>query len=311
MPDVFEAAADFNARIIGIARPETPTMLPTHRVAAFREHIGEELDELLHATTIADQVDALDDIIFLAAGRKYEIGCDAQAHWDEVCRANGSRVRGDNPKRPNAVGYDAVKPEGWTGPDHEAILNATIGGVCLDLTFTGGRGPAQNKRIILLGYGRHGKDTVAEMLRDKYGYRFQASSVFLAERVMMPYFNSLQSHIGYASVEECFEDRHNHRATWFEQIELFNYPDRTRLATELFKQNDVYVGMRSAKELQACKVAGTANLVLWVDASDRMPPEDKSSCTVEPWMADFIIDNNGTLEDLAFNVDRVVEHLGL
>jgi predicted HAD superfamily Cof-like phosphohydrolase len=305
LPNVFDAAADFNARIIGIKRPDTPTMLTPARIAAFREHLTEESDELLFAETVADQIDALEDIIFIAAGRLYELGADGQAHFDEISRANGSRVRGDNKKRPNAGGYDAVKPEGWVGPNHEAIIEATVGGQCLSIPVK------PNKRIILLGYGRHGKDTVAEMLRDKYGYRFQASSVFLAERVMMPYFNSLQSHIGYASVEECFEDRHNHRATWFEQIELFNYPDRTKLATELFKQNDVYVGMRSAKELQACKVAGTADLIIWVDASDRMPPEDKASCTVEPWMADYIIDNNGTLEDLAFNVDRVVEHLGL
>lgn len=306
MPNVFDAAADFNARIIGIKRPDTPAPLTPGRVAAFREHIFEEANELLFAESVADQVDALVDIIFIAAGRLYEIGADGQAHYNEITRANASRVRGDNTKRPNAVGYDAVKPEGWVGPDHEAILASTFGGVHIPAATD-----VKNKRIILLGYGRHGKDTVAEMLRDKYGYKFQASSVFLAERVMMPYFNSLQSHIGYASVEECFEDRHNHRATWFEQIELFNYPDRTKLATELFKQNDVYVGMRSAKELQACKIAGTADLVIWVDASDRMPPEDKASCTVEPWMADYVIDNNGTLEDLAFNVQQLVEHLGL
>lgn len=299
MPNVFEAAANFNRRIIGIERPTTPTMLPVQRVTAAIEHLSEECDELLHAQTIADQVDALNDIIFIAAGRLYEIGCAQQAHWDEVCRANGSRVRGNNAKRPNAVGFDAVKPAGWVGPDHERILNLTLCGTSLDA------GP--NKRIILLGHGRHGKDTVAEILRDDYGYKFQASSVFCAERVMMPYFNGLQSHIGYACVEDCFNDRHNYRATWFDQIEAFNYPDRTRLARELFEENDIYVGMRSAKELQACKTAGVADLIIWVDASDRMPPEDASSCTVEPWMADYVIDNNGTLEDLKYNIEALVK----
>jgi predicted HAD superfamily Cof-like phosphohydrolase len=301
VPNVFEAAADFNRRIIGIERPDTPVMLPPARIAAFREHLSEESNELLFAETVADQIDALEDIIFIVAGRLYEIGADGQAHYDEICRANGSRVRGDNPKRPNAVGYDAVKPEGWKGPDHESILAATICGTSLAARSV------QNKRIILLGHGRHGKDTVAEILRDDYGLKFQASSVFCAERVMMPYFNGLQSHIGYASVEDCFDDRHNHRATWFDQIEAFNYPDRTRLARELFKKNDIYVGMRSAKELQACKIGRVADLIIWVDASDRMPPEDASSCTVQPWMADYILDNNGSLEDLKTNIRALVE----
>ena len=28
----------------------------------------------------------------------------------------------------------------------------------------------------------------------------------------------------------------------------------------------------------------------------------RSSCSVEPWMADFVVDNNGSLEDLERNV---------
>ncbi|MNL63682.1 hypothetical protein D3C87_1878370 [compost metagenome] len=48
---------------------------------------------------------------------------------------------------------------------------------------------------------------------------------------------------------------------------------------------------------------------IWVDASDRLPPEDASSCTVEPWMADFVLDNNGTLEDLKLNLQQLMGSL--
>lgn len=333
MADVFKATAEFNHRVIGIERPDHPTMLPRFRVEAHIEHQQEELRELRNAFTIDDQVDALCDVIFLAAGRLYEMGVDPQAHWDEVCARNAERVRGDNTKRPGSIGFDAVKPEGWQEPDHRSIISRTVGGIdrarsmglvlkeeepiaipghpeymhlgeeaSLDLT--------RRPKIILLGHARHGKDTVAEMLRDDYGYSFESSSMFCAERVMMPYFNSKPG-VGYASPEECFEDRIHHRATWFDQIEAYNYPDRSRLAREMFERNDVYVGMRSKRELAACQNAGVADLVIWVDASDRLPPEDASSCTVEPYMADLIVDNNGTLEDLRFAVKTLVEGQGL
>lgn len=334
MADVFKATADFNRSIIGIVQPARPEMLPPFRVDAHVEHVCEELNELKAAETARDQVDALTDIIFLAAGRLYEMGVDAQAHWDEVCARNAERVRGNNAKRPGSIGYDAVKPEGWQEPDHQAIIDRTVGGIdrsrsmglvvdeepiaipghpefmhlgeeaSLDLR-------TRKPKIILLGHARHGKDTVAEMLRDKYGFSFESSSMFCAEKVMMPYFNGLPNHPGYASVEDCYADRVNYRDVWFQQIELYNYPDRSRLAREMFEQNNVYVGMRSKRELAACMNAGLADLVIWVDASDRLPPEDASSCTVEPWMAQLQIDNNGTLEELAFNVHQLVEGFNL
>jgi dephospho-CoA kinase len=48
---------------------------------------------------------------------------------------------------------------------------------------------------------------------------------------------------------------------------------------------------------------------IWVDRSDHLPPESKDSMSLEQWMADFTIDNNGTLEDLKFNLDRLMCYL--
>ena len=49
--------------------------------------------------------------------------------------------------------------------------------------------------------------------------------------------------------------------------------------------------------------------VLWVDRSDYLPLEDRASMTLEQWMADFTIDNNGSLDDLYFNVDQLMKSL--
>src|SRR6185369_672766 len=118
---------------------------------------------------------------------------------------------GENARRPDAEGldgFDAVKPEGWVGPDHAAVIAAvgprgSTGTV--DASFSPRSDPVylgpcpippeasveldvHKPRIVLVGHGRHGKDTVAEMLRDEYGFSFCSSSLFCAERVMMPAF---------------------------------------------------------------------------------------------------------------------------
>lgn len=307
MADVFEAPAEFNARIIGIDPPAVPTMLPPKRVAYVKEHLGEELTELGDAQSVADQADALLDIIFIASGRLFEMGLSprfAQALWDEVCWANSKRVRGDNAKRPNAVGFDAVKPEGWEAPDLEGMIQrytSATGHVEAMRPPVGLIGHRARPKVILLGHARHGKDTVAEMMRDHHGFAFQSSSMFLAERVIMPYFEAIGE--GYDSVEECYEDRVNHRDTWFSLISNYNYEDPARLCRELFETNDVYVGMRSAREFE--KAVALADHVVWVDASGRgLPPEPSSSFDISrTFAADrsksfHVLDNSGTLEDL-------------
>ena len=160
-------------------------------------------------------------------------------------------------------------------------------------------------KIILLGHGRHGKDTVAELLRDWYGYSFESSSYACAEIVMMPYFESQGIH--YASVDECYADRHtgDNRTVWYNQISAFNTPDPTRLIKAIFDNgHDIYVGMRSAREFAEARKL--ADIVLWVDASGRgMPLENRSSFDI-----DFdpetmtLIENNGTLEDLQLAIER-------
>ena len=62
-------------------------------------------------------------------------------------------------------------------------------------------------------------------------------------------------------------------------------------------------------ELYACKEKGIFDIIVWVDRSEHLPPEPKSSMDITKSDADVTIDNNGTLEDLAVNVDAFLnEH---
>jgi len=54
---------------------------------------------------------------------------------------------------------------------------------------------------------------------------------------------------------------------------------------------------------------GVFDYAIWVDRSDHLPQEDRSSMSLEIWMADYVIDNNGLLEDLRRNTRELVTSL--
>ena len=151
-------------------------------------------------------------------------------------------------------------------------------------------------KLMIMGYARHGKDTVADILASTYGLKKEDSSRFAGKQVMMPYFAS--KGIFYPDFEACYADRVNHRQEWFEQIAAYNTPDPARLAREIYAVSDMYVGIRRKEEFEAVKAAGLFQYAIWVDRSKHFPPESTASNTMLPSMANYVIDNNGTLDQL-------------
>lgn len=161
-------------------------------------------------------------------------------------------------------------------------------------------------KLLLIGYGRHGKDTVAEYLRDNHGLTFKSSSMHCAENVVYP---ALKDMYNYKTIEDCFNDRSNHRAEWYDLISDYCRDDLARIGREIFAVSDIYCGLRNKREFHSIKNNGLVDFTIWVDRSDYLPPEDRSSNTLEPWNADFVIDNNGTLEQLYRNIEDLYNHL--
>lgn len=158
-----------------------------------------------------------------------------------------------------------------------------------------------DKKLLILGHARHGKDTFAEILRDNFGLSFKSSSEAAAEIFI---FDELKDKFGYSTFEECFEDRHNHRPLWHEMIADYNKDDRARLAKGILELNDCYVGMRNDLEIDECKRQELFDLIVWVDASDRLPLEPSESFRINISQADIIVPNNGTYEEF---VERVMK----
>ena len=64
-------------------------------------------------------VDGLIDVCVIAIGTLDAFGIDAHKAWNEVHRANMTKVKGVKESRPNPLGLpDLVKPDGWVAPDH-------------------------------------------------------------------------------------------------------------------------------------------------------------------------------------------------
>ena len=161
-------------------------------------------------------------------------------------------------------------------------------------------------KLLVIGHGRHGKDTVCEILEKNYGYSFESSSRFCSKLFI---YDMLKDKYGYTNEDECYDDRHNHRAEWYNAICDYNSKDAATLGREIFKTHDIYCGLRNKREFFAMKNTGVFDYAIWVDRLDHLPPESKDSMSLEHWMADYTIDNNGDLNELMFNTYQLMEHL--
>jgi hypothetical protein len=156
-------------------------------------------------------------------------------------------------------------------------------------------------KILIIGHARHGKTTLADILNE-YGYSFldssrAASDIFIYERLKGKYH--------YSSPEQCFEDRINHRSEWYDLICEYNYHDKARLAKDIMKTSDIYVGMRDNAEIEECLRQGIFDLVIGV-YDPRKPLEPPDSFNIDLWSkSDIVIPNSGTLDDLKAKIQKL------
>jgi dephospho-CoA kinase len=161
-------------------------------------------------------------------------------------------------------------------------------------------------KLLIIGHARHGKDTVCEILVQHYNVTFRSSSEFCADKFI---YQALKDKYGYTNFKDCYNDRHNHRTEWYDLIHNYCKDDYTKLGKEIFQEYDIYCGLRNKAEFHAMKNEGVFDYAIWVDRSDHLPLEDRSSMNLEIWMADFVIDNNGTLDDLQGETCRLIDYL--
>jgi hypothetical protein len=122
----------FNSDLIGLPVPDSPQTLQGARREWAEAAMAEEIDEFREASAsgrVDEAADALIDLVYFALGRLQEMGVAPLPVFKEVHAANMTKHRGELSKRPGSMGYDAIKPEGWTAPDHSYLLGLKGGHV--------------------------------------------------------------------------------------------------------------------------------------------------------------------------------------
>jgi len=163
----------------------------------------------------------------------------------------------------------------------------------------------KNYKLLIIGHMRHGKDTVAEMIEEFTGMSFKSSSEMAAEIFI---YDELKGKYGYTSFTECFEDRMLHRAEWHDLICEYNIPDKARLAKEILKHNDMYVGMRSQDEIQKCIDDEIFDMIIGV-YDENKPLELKDSFNINLFKSSDIIIPTGDLELVKSKVKKICKFL--
>ena len=81
--------------------------------------LNEEYCEFQLAKTPEEKVDALIDLIYIAAGTLTMFGVDGDKAFDEVHNANMAKIKGTKKGRSNKTGNDVTKPADWKEPSHK------------------------------------------------------------------------------------------------------------------------------------------------------------------------------------------------
>lgn len=158
----------------------------------------------------------------------------------------------------------------------------------------------RNPRLLVIGHGGHGKDTVAGIIVREFGLSFTSSSEFAAQRAVYPLVRDI-----YPDWQAAYADRRNHRELWYHAIRAYNLRPGPSLAAQILAEHDMYLGMRSRAEFD--RSAHLFDAVIWVDAKDRLPVEDSASMKLTMDDAEYVIDNNGTLSDLHYRTFETMQ----
>jgi predicted HAD superfamily Cof-like phosphohydrolase len=114
-PDLINDVFYFQSDILGNHISDKPRKAENELKKQTLVRLQEEVEEFDDADTIADQADALVDLIYFSLGALHQMGVQTGKVWNEVHRANMSKKKGLTKRGDD---NDAAKPSDWKAPDH-------------------------------------------------------------------------------------------------------------------------------------------------------------------------------------------------
>lgn len=118
----FHRVRDFQEEVIKLDKPERG-MLDAAQLELAKNQMIEEVDEFITAHEHHDYIGAIDamtDLMYFAIGNLHKLGLspvEMEKIFAEVHNCNMTKKRGVVERRGDGSAPDAIKPEGWVGPE--------------------------------------------------------------------------------------------------------------------------------------------------------------------------------------------------
>jgi len=124
-PDLIKDIDQFHKKF-GFEKNEKVGIPDNNELVNFRtSFLMEELAEYTQAITKKDAAGALDalvDIVYIALGTAWLFNLPFDKAWNEVQKANMSKVRAKSKSKKRGTAFDVIKPQGWVAPNIERIV---------------------------------------------------------------------------------------------------------------------------------------------------------------------------------------------
>jgi predicted HAD superfamily Cof-like phosphohydrolase len=126
MTDILKDIDNFHKKY-GFEKNEKIDIPDNSELINFRTaFLMEELAEYTNAITKKDAAGALDalvDIVYIALGTAWLFNLPFEKAWNEVQKANMSKIRAKDKTGKRGTKFDVIKPKDWKAPNIEKIID--------------------------------------------------------------------------------------------------------------------------------------------------------------------------------------------
>jgi predicted HAD superfamily Cof-like phosphohydrolase len=126
MTDILKDIDNFHKKY-GFEKNEKVDIPDNSELINFRTaFLMEELAEYTNAITKKDAAGALDalvDIVYIALGTAWLFNLPFEKAWNEVQKANMSKIRAKDKTGKRGTKFDVIKPKDWKAPNIEKIID--------------------------------------------------------------------------------------------------------------------------------------------------------------------------------------------
>ena len=126
MTDILKDIDNFHKKY-GFEKNEKVDIPDNNELINFRTaFLMEELAEYTNAITKKDAAGALDalvDIVYIALGTAWLFNLPFEKAWNEVQKANMSKIRAKDKTGKRGTKFDVIKPKDWKAPNIEKIID--------------------------------------------------------------------------------------------------------------------------------------------------------------------------------------------